>query len=380
MRELTRQDLSDIQYGAAILGAGGGGDLEEGFDLIETALTAGKSFRLLSLDEVPDEALICTPYLLGAISGLSAEEEHQYAGLERSTTHPILLAYEAFQQHLGQAFYATTACELGGSNTAAAFFPAVMNDHFILDADPAGRAVPEITHSTYYFAGLPASPIMAANEFGETFLLKHVVDDQRAETLVRALCQVSRHSIAAIDHALPMRMLRQALIPGTISKALNLGRTWRLACAQGEDVGQVVAEAGGGMIGFNGTVSAVEYNTLDGFTLGSIAITGTADYSGQHFKISVKNENMVGWLNDAVAVTIPDLICLLDRDSGQPVTNPHAFVGQHVAVVLLPAPTEFQTEKALAVFGPSYAGVAGEYQAVMSTDTPVPDEKKPAQH
>ena len=246
----------------------------------------------------------------------------------------------------------------------AAFFPAVMNDHFILDADPAGRAVPEITHSTYYFAGLPASPIMAANEFGETFLLNHVADDQRAETLVRALCQVSRHDMAAIDHALEMSVLRDVLIPGTISKALELGRVWRLALEQGADVAAVVAKAGGGRIGFTGSVSAVEYNTVEGFTLGSIEIAGAGVFVGQRFRIMVKNENLVGWRNDVVAVTIPDLICLLDKDSGQPITNPHAFVGQNVAVVLLPAPAEFRTEKALSVFGPGYAGIEGEYRAL----------------
>lgn len=298
---------------------------------------------------------------------MSLNTQRLYDNLERCDTHPILLAYEAFQDHLGKQFYATTACELGGSNTAAAFFPAAMNDHFILDADPAGRAVPEITHSTYYFAGLPASPIMAANEFGETFLLNHVVDDQRAETLVRALCQVSRHDIAAIDHALEMRVLRDALIPGTISKALELGRTWRLALDKGENVAEAVASAGGGRVSFTGAVSAVEYNTVEGFTLGSIEITGTADHAGQQFQISVKNENLVGWKDGEVAVTIPDLICLLDADSGQPITNPHAFVGQNVAVVLLPAPIEFQTEKALSVFGPQYAGLEGEYHPVMST-------------
>ena len=80
----------------------------------------------------------------------------------------------------------------------------------------------------------------------------------------------------------------------------------------------------------------------------------------------VKNENLVGWLNGEVTVTIPDLICLLDTDNGQPVTNPHAFVGQNVAVVLLPAPAEFQTEKALSVFGPGYAGIEGEYRPVVA--------------
>jgi DUF917 family protein len=363
MKVLNRQNLSDLLHGAAILGAGGGGDLSEGFALIDQALAAGKSFRLLSLDEVPDDALICTPYLLGAISALPAEEERLYDHLARVSTHPILTAYTEFQKYLGREFYATVPCELGGSNTAAAFFPAVMNDHFILDADPAGRAVPEITHSTYYLAGLPASPIYAANEFGETFVLDNVVDDQRAETLVRALCQVSRHDIAAIDHALEMKVLRDVLIPGTISRAMHLGEVWR-AGKEKPNLAETIAQAGDGRIGFTGRIAAVEYKTSQGFTIGSIEIDGAGNFAGHSFRVAVKNENLAGWLDNEVAVTIPDLICLLDLDSGAPLINPHATVGQSVAVIFLPAPQAFTTEKALSVFGPAYAGLNMTYKPV----------------
>ena len=38
--------------------------------------------------------------------------------------------------------------------------------------------------------------------------------------------------------------------------------------------------------------------------------------------------------------------------------------GQHAAVVLLPAPVEFTSEKALSVSGPSYAGIDADYQPV----------------
>ncbi|MEL7089560.1 MAG: DUF917 family protein, partial [Planctomycetota bacterium] len=164
MQELTAQDLTDILHGASILGAGGGGDIAEGQQMIEAALGAGKRFRMVGIDDVPDSAVICTPYLLGAVSDLSEAEEALYYGLPRGKVDPILLAYDRFQEELGLTFYGTTACELGGSNTAAAFFPAAMNDHFIIDADPAGRAVPEITQSTYFLAGLPAAPIFVANE------------------------------------------------------------------------------------------------------------------------------------------------------------------------------------------------------------------------
>lgn len=363
LKLLTEEDLLDILYGAVILGAGGGGDLEEGKSLIAEALEADKTFKLVDINEVADDALICTPYLLGAISPMSEKEEEQYKGLSRCDKHPILIAYEEFQKHLGRSFYATTACELGGSNTAVAFYCAAMNDHYVLDADPAGRAVPEITHSTYYLAGLPASPIFTANEFGETFVLSNVKDDQRAEALVRALCKVSRNDIAAIDHALDMHMLRDVLIPGTISKSMQLGRVWRESKVSGNAI-QRVAEVGGGRIAFSGIVNAVDYQTKDGFTIGEVEIIGTDVYEGHSFKIKIKNENLVGWKNDDVYVTIPDLICLFDTDNDNPVSNPDVKMGQSITVILLPAPEQLTTSQALSVFGPMYAGIEQDYLPV----------------
>lgn len=362
MRTLTPQDLEDMLLGAVILGAGGGGDIAEGRAMIETALAAGKTFDLVDLDEVPDDAIICTPYLLGALTPLSPEEERLYAGLAESDTDPLLQAYSEFQDHLGQTFYGTTPCELGGSNTAAAFFPAAMNGHKIIDADPAGRAVPEITHSTYYLNGLPAAPIYAVNPFGESFLINKVKDDQRAETLVRALTQVSRNTVAAIDHALPMRDLRDVLIPRTISKAIEMGRVCRETMDAGKDTASKIAEIGGGMVLFQGLTKAVTYKTDGGFTVGQIKLVS----NDQEMTITVKNENMVCYLDGAVYATVPDLICLFDTASGAPVANPDVRPDQPITVVLLPAPPPFTSKQGLCVFGPRYAGIEADFK------TPLP--------
>lgn len=360
MTVLTRQNLEDILHGAVIMGAGGGGDIEEGRELIERALAAGKEFDLISVDDVPDDALICTPYLIGAITPLTPEEEKLYAGLDL-VADPMLQAYAEFQTHLGQEFYGTTACELGGSNTAAAFFPAVMNGHKIIDADPAGRAVPEITHSTYYLAGLPAAPIYAVSPFGESFLINNVRDDQRAETIVRSICTVSQNNIAAIDHALPMSQLRDVLIPGTVTQAMKLGEVWRKA---GSNAPNAVAEAGRGALVFQGTARAVHYETVDGFTVGDIHITAS---NGDSMRVSVKNENMACWINDAVYATIPDLICLFDSDTGAPIANPDSKENQNVTVVILPAPEPFLTAAGLTSFGPHYAGIEADFHTPLRT-------------
>lgn len=368
MRTITREDLLDILMGCTILGTGGGGDMAEGIGLIDDALAKGKTFNLVTLDQAPQDALICTPYMLGAISPLPPEDEEAYARLPRIDAPAILLAYERFQEYLGQAFYGTVCCELGGSNTAVAFYAAAMSGHMIIDADPAGRAVPEITHSTYYINDLPAAPIVLANEFGEVMLLENIKDDLRAERIVRALSIVSRNDIAAIDHALPVADIRHALIPGTITLAQTMGRAHREAHAAGLDEAEAIAQKGGGAVMFRGQISGCDWDTEDGFTLGSITIAGNGTHVGTTYRIALKNENMIGWLDEAVHATIPDLICLIDTDAGMPVTNPHYAKGMRVAVVILPAPVQFTTARGLAAFGPAYVGLEGPFVSPLSPE------------
>ncbi|GAA6209126.1 DUF917 domain-containing protein [Cognatishimia sp. WU-CL00825] len=366
MQTLSRQNLEDILHGAAILGTGGGGELSDGLALIDDALAKGKSFKMVSLDEAPQDALVCTPYMLGAISPLPEEEEQKYARLPRQTEPSILAAYRRFQDYLGRRFYGTISCELGGSNTATAFYAAAMSDAYIIDADPAGRAVPEITHSTYYIHGLPAAPIVVANAFGESIICENVIDDERAEHIVRALSVVSRNDVAAIDHALEIREIRHAVIPGAISMAMRMGEAWRLARVTGEDVASVVAKEGNGLVVFRGVVGENNWKTETGFTIGEISIQGQGEQAGSTYDIWLKNENMIGRLNQVIHATIPDLICLIDTDTGAPVTNPNYYKGQNVAVVILPAPDPFTTPKGLSAFGPSYLGLDQPYRPAIT--------------
>ncbi len=372
MKTLSRQDLEDIVHGAAILGTGGGGEVADGFALIDDALARGKAFVLVGLDEAPDDALVCTPYMLGAISPMPEDEERQYDRLTRIDEPAVLLAYRRFQKYLGREFYGTISCELGGSNTAVSFYAAAMNGHYILDADPAGRAVPEITHSTYYLNDLPADPIVMANEFGECILCENVMDDLRAESIVRALSKVSRNDIAAIDHALEVREIRNAVIAGAITQALTLGRIWREARDNGGDVAGAVARAGGGLVAFRGSVGENDWSTRDGFTFGAFEIEGTGPFAGHHYRIDLKNENLIARLDGEVQATIPDLICVIDTDTALPVTNPHFRTGQNVAVILLKAPAPFTTPRGLEIFGPAYAGLDSPYRpAIRTQDEPI---------
>ena len=75
MRKLDLQTLEDILKGCTILGTGGGGSFEWGIETVKRDLEDGKTFRLIGLDEVPDDALVASPYYCGAIKPSDEEME-----------------------------------------------------------------------------------------------------------------------------------------------------------------------------------------------------------------------------------------------------------------------------------------------------------------
>lgn len=360
MKKLSKEAVTDILYGCVILGTGGGGPIEEGMKIINEAFELEKDIIMIGLEDIPDDALIVTPYMLGALT--YDEMEERYKKLPKADEEPIIIAVNRMEKLIGQKVFGTVACETGGANTAVPMYVAALKNGYILDADIAGRAVPEVTNSTYYIHGLPAAPVAVANEFGEVCVLENIYDDERSEELLRSFAIASRNSIAAVDHALPFKELKHTLIPGTLSKALALGKTYRTAKAVGDNVAEKIAEEGGGRVVFRGTVSRFEWATKEGFTVGEVLME---DKEGNTMKVWFKNENLMSWLNDEVYVTLPDLICLFDNESNEPISTPAFKDGMDVSMVIFDGPEAFKTEKGLEAFGPKRFGFDITYTPAM---------------
>ncbi len=362
MKILTRQDLYDILYGCTILGTGGGGSLEKGLELMEDALQQGKQFRLVDFSEVPEDAWIATPYMCGSVSPTTPELEAQYADLPRLREPEPYLAYRALEAYFGHEFYGVISTELGGGNTAEALYVAALLDRYIIDADPAGRSVPELQHSTYCIYDLPIYPLACANQFGDVAILPKVVNDLRAEALVRAMAVASKNRIGVADHPAQAKVLRQAVIQGAISHAWKIGKTYREAKESGQSAAERVAAAGGGLVLFKGRVSKHHYDTVEGFTLGEVTIQGEGEYAGSQYRLWFKNEHLMAWRDGQVDVTTPDLICLFNEETNEPNLNPFFHEGMPVSAIGLPAPQQWRTPRGLELLGPKHFGFDVEYQ------------------
>lgn len=362
MRTLSREDLMNILYGCAILGTGGGGSLDEGIAMIDEALAAGKTFRLATFEDLRPDDIIGTPYACGAISPLTEEEIRKYARLKETDESFYILCMKQLEQFLGKEVTAVISTELGGGNTATAFYVGAMTDRCIVDGDPAGRSVPALQHSTYYLKGIPMCPMSVMNRFGEGAVFTNVFDDERGEDMVRALAVVSQNTIAVMDHVNTAQVLKDAVIRGAISYAEAVGKAFLETRNAGGDYVKAVTDTGKGKMMFEGVVAESGYETRDGYTYGDTVITGTGAYEGHTLRIWYQNENIISWLDGEFFVTVPDLICMFDLDENMPQLNPYAKVGEHVAVTALPAPEEWKTQRGLEVFGPKSFGYDVEYQ------------------
>ena len=361
MKNLTRQELIDIVYGAAIYGTGGGGSLTVGLELIEDALAQGKEFHLVTFDELEPDDVIGTPYSCGAISPISEEERKKYARLPDHEKDHYNMALGQMERFLGKPVKAVISTELGGGNTAKAMYVAATTGKCIMDADPAGRSVPALQHSTYCIHNVPMCPISVMNKFGEGAVVTSVFDDERAEDLVRALAVVSQNIVAVMDHVNTAEVLKNAVIRGAISQSEAIGKAFLTAKAQGGDFVSAVTEAGKGKPMFRGVVTKSTYETRDGFTFGDTEIRGAGEYAGHTLRVWYQNENIISWLDGEIFVTVPDLICLFDLDEKMPQLNPYAREGENVAVIALPAPNEWTTQRGLEIFGPRFFGYDVDY-------------------
>ena len=361
MRELTKQALYDILNGCTIVGTGGGGKLSDGIELIDRALSEGKSFKLVTLDELPDDGLIGVPYCCGA---LTEQEENPLADYPVLPDPHGVLAARAMERYLKREFDAFMTTELGGSNSAQAFYTAAVMGRPIVDADPAGRSVPDLQHSTFFLNDIPIAPMSVADAYGNSAIFDIVTNDVRAEHWARALAVASNNTVGVLDHPATVAQIRGAVIEGAISYAEKLGAALRQAKENGSEPAEAIITAGKGKRLFKGEVTTADVDDRDGFTFGTIILKGTGDYAGHEFKIWYKNENIISWLDGKIHATVPDLICMLD-DAGNQQINPFVKTGQKFTVFALPAPLEWRTERGLDCFGPRSFGFDVDYKPII---------------
>jgi DUF917 family protein len=190
------------------------------------------------------------------------------------------------------------------------------------------------------------------------------------ERLTRKACTVFGSVAATCKAPRTGREIKDCTILHTVSKAMRIGRVVQDARARHADPVDALLEAERGVLIFRGKVRDVYRRTTEGYLRGRATLEGVDAWRGSTLALDFQNEFTIGVQDGAVRVTVPDLICVLDTESGEAIGTEALRYGQRVTVIALPAPPVLMTDKGLRHVGPRAFGFDLEFRSVFDGAPP----------
>ncbi|HEV2528260.1 MAG TPA: DUF917 domain-containing protein [Thermomicrobiales bacterium] len=348
LTEVTSELLNPIAIGAGILGTGGGGNPYLG--RISTQLIMGEtgSVPVVPMHDLPDDALVVSA---GGMGSPTIGIERVGTGLEG------LRALRALERHLGRRATHITPGEIGGSNCIAPIRVAFQAGLPVVDCDAMGRAFPELGMDTFAIYGIRPTPAALSDHHGHTVIFDDLADPDTLERYARA---VTIQMGGAAGYSFPPMTgaeVKRCGIAGTMTLALRIGEAVIAARRAHTDPIDATLGVTGGLRLFTGKITDVDRRLVGGFARGSLTLDGAAGDTGRTLGISFQNENLIATDETGrVICSVPDLICIVDTESGEPITTEILRYGLRVTVLGIPAPELIKTPKALQAVGPAAFG------------------------
>jgi DUF917 family protein len=315
-------------------------------------LGKGYCTTVIGLEEVPDDALVT------AVAGMGAPT----VGVEKLPRgDEPRWAIEALETYIGKKIDAIICAEVGGANSMEPLVAGALTGKPVLDADGMGRAFPELQMSTHFIDGVHCTPAVLVDEKGNRVVFGHMTDAFALERFARDLCV---HMGCIAELAMPVMTgaeAKQTAVRDTLSLARRIGDAVRQGRVAKAPVADSVLDITGGSVLFGGKLIDVHRRTTGGFARGHLLAEGLGVHHGEWLHVAFQNENLVAWrggrnTRDSVVACVPDLICILDTESGEPITTEQLRYGLRVTVLGVPCSDKLRTPQALRVVGPAAFG------------------------
>ena len=354
---ISEDDLESLAVGSWILGTGGGGSTYIGLLNMRRLYAAGARVTLI------DPAALADDDDVAVVSNMGAP----LVGQERlSDPDSIARSVELMESVIGRQFKAIMSLEIGGANGMQPLMAAVKLNRPVVDADCMGRAFPEAQMTSFAIGDLRPYPFALYDPRGIEVVVNKVPTWKWMERVSRKVC-VEVGSIAATCKAPRTgREVKDWGIPYTTSQAIALGQCVRAAQRRHDDPIEAILDHAGGKRLFSGKVMDVARRTTGGFLRGQAQLIGLDEDRERKLTIEFQNEWIIAREGDEVIATTPDLICLLDSQSGEGIGTEIIRYGQRVTVIALPAPPVLTSPKGLEHVGPRAFGYDLDFRSVFA--------------
>ncbi len=336
MDQITIDMLDDIAAGAAFLATGGGGDpylaclcAKEGLKLYGPA-------RLIAPEDLADDALVI------AVGGVGAPT----TSLELlPSVDEAARVTQAYGEILGRMPDAIISFEIGGANSLIPMVAAAALGIPLIDGDGMGRALPEATMMTYAIAGIAPTPAVGLDYAGNTQRFD-APDVQAYEPMIRQFAMERGGMAVSAEFAMSGAELKSCVVPKTVSLSARLGRYLRQGEGNAAEREAELAELFKGTIYgdleliASGLVADYTSTVVGGYDVGQ-ALIESAIPGEPPLVVSVKNEYLGVRQGEALIACLPDLITIVDFETGWPINAERLRFGQRVAIFRIGSPGHY---------------------------------------
>lgn len=362
----SKQDIEDFLAGCAFFGTGGGGDVKSGRDALDNCLKQGLPIVLADPAGIRDDDFYCCAFFMGSIAPKTPEtleemERNGYGERRFSGEDMLIGAVRKLEGYLGKKAAGLLIAEPGGANAACPMAAAYKMGLPVLDGDLAGRAIPEMTQGLCAILGIDCLPAVYFDSWGNSSITTNSFGYTATERIGKFMSQASYGEMAEAAYPLTGAQVKQVLVPGTLSRALKVGRAINGVSAKGEESLAVVADSAAGHLMGKGILHSVSTRDSGGYFWGTYHVKGDGAFAGNEYKIWFKNENHVLWVNGEPRVTSPDLISLVNYETRVPILNSHLQEGEPVGIIVSPSDDRYKMPEGIAVLGPRAFGFDFDY-------------------
>ena len=331
--ELRREDIGPLLEGLAIFGTGGGGSPAWGKAILENDFACGRTPKLVDLEAIADASTVVSGGIMGSVKVL------EQMGTEKIMRHweerfELLEVTRVMEKLLGKPIEHLVPFEVGGLNTPVILSLGARMGVPVIDGDALGRSAPETQMTSFIGHGVSLTPMPLVDMQGNVVVVQSATDPTFPDQVGRFV--ISRGGGLGANNHYPMsgKTAKRVIIPNTISGSLRLGKTVADARKAGTDPVAAVAGTVGGRLVFQGEISELQEEEALGFYFTTVVLKGHAGYAQHKAELVIKNETMYLAIDGAPRAYFPDLVLMLDPQSGRGLMSVELRTGSAVSLVV----------------------------------------------
>ena len=369
--ELNKEDLENIVRGACLLSSGGGGTYSSGLNLLK-AFIKGPYYDqdyvdYIDVDDLPNSCTDCGLVVayMGAPEAI-ANLKYPEAGVNAAKK------VKALMEAKGQKLAYIVPVEIGALSSIVACTVAAKLGIPVINGDGAGRAVPELTMTTFAGHDVSTNPTILANKDDLAIQLDVDSPDDTNNNNAAIVEAVARPTISLPEFGEQAGLAMWVMPAVQIKDVVKITQTL-VAC---KEVGKAISQLQGRLNPISiskllveciktslntkvfelcsGTLCSAENITEGGFDHGKVVINS----NGSTITILFQNENLLAWNSASVKplAMAPDAIAYVVYDDqivysngdliGEDNALVKSLVGRKVSVIGIAAQTELRDSEA----------------------------------